>query len=332
MTPDIRETGRDLLDTQLLQIGGTGITITTLIAAATIIAFAAIAAWAVRLLVKRAQVRLGEERAPAVYIGGQVARYVIVFAGLAAAISTLGVDLSALSLFAGALGVGIGLGLQDVVKNFVCGIILLFDRSIEVGDYVELEDGTSGMVSSIGPRATTLLTNDNVNVMVPNANLLNGQLTNWTRNRATRRIHIPFSVAYGSDKDRVKAAALEAANSVPFTMPDDEVHRTQVWLTQFGESSLDFELVVWPTLAAVKRPGSMKAAYCWAIDDALRKHDIEIPLPQTEVRLRSFFGAEGAAALDAWRGKAESDTGEGRRPATPSAGTNDAAQDIVRER
>lgn len=321
--------GHAFLDTQLLRIGGAGITLGTLIAAATILVMAGVAAWAVRLLVRRAQVRLDEARIGAVYIGGQIARYVIIFAGLAAAVSTLGVDLSTLSLFAGALGVGIGIGLQDLVKNFVSGLVLLFDRSIEVGDYVELEDGTSGLVSTIGPRATNLLTNDNVNVMVPNANLLNGSLTNWTRNRATRRIHIPFSVAYGSDKEKVKTAALEAARSVPFTLPDEGDRRAQVWLTRFGDSSLDFELVVWPSLAAVKRPGSMKAAYCWAIDDALRRHCIEIPFPQRDVRVRSFFGAEGDAAVQAYHGRGTGAAQE-TAPAEAAGGVNDAAQDIER--
>ena len=328
MTSTMRETGHSLLDAQLVRIGDAGITVGTLIAAVTILVLAGTAAWVVRLLVRRAQVRLDEARIGAVYIGGQIARYVIVFAGIAAAISTLGVDLSTLSLFAGALGVGIGIGLQDLVKNFVSGLVLLFDRSIEVGDYVELEDGTAGLVSSIGPRATNLLTNDNVNVMVPNANLLNGALTNWTRDRATRRIHVPFSVAYGSDKEKVKAAALEAARSVPFTLPDEDGHRAQVWLTGFGESSLDFELVVWPSLAAVKRPGSMMAAYCWAIDDAMRKHCIEMPFPQRDVRLREFFGAEGEAAVHAFHGRAKGEAQE-TAPAAPG-GVNDAAQDIER--
>lgn len=329
MTPTMSEKGQNLLDAPLIQIGGTGITLETLIAAVTILVLAGVAAWVVRLLVRRAQIRFDEARIGAVYIGGQIARYVIIFAGISAAVSTLGVDLSTLSLFAGALGVGIGIGLQDMVKNFVSGLVLLFDRSIEVGDYVELEDGTAGMVSSIGPRATNLLTNDNVNVMVPNANLLNGVLTNWTRNRATRRIHVPFSVAYGSDKEKVKTAALEAARSVPFTLPDEDGHRTQVWLTRFGDSSLDFELVVWPTLAAVKRPGSMMAAYCWAIDDAMRKHCIEMPLPQSDVRIRSFFGAEGEAAVHAFHGKTNG-AAQQEEPVEAPGGINDAAQDIER--
>ncbi|MCB2015263.1 MAG: mechanosensitive ion channel [Sphingobium sp.] len=327
-------TGADqLLDRSVMAIGGTQITLGTIIAAVVILVLAIFASWVVHLVVGRAQKRVGDAHIPLIYIGGQIARYIIVFAGISIAISTLGVDLSALSLFAGALGVGIGLGLQDIVKNFVCGIILLFDRSIEVGDYIELEDGSAGAVVSIGPRATTLVTTDNVDVMVPNANLLNGKLTNWTRNRATRRVHVPFSVAYGSDKEKVREAAIEAARSVPFSMPDDGSHKTQVWLTKFGDSSLDFELVVWPTLDAVKRPGSMMAAYCWALDDALRKYGIEIPFPQRDVRVRSFFGAEGEEAMRAFNngnGSVVVDRPDAQT-SEPSAAPNDAAEDIVRE-
>mgnify|MGYP003633322779 CR=1 FL=1 len=323
-----------LLDKSVAVVAGTTLTLQTLIMSVAILVLAILAAWGVGLLIGRAQKRVGEEHMSVIYIGGQILRYIIVLIGLSTAISTLGVDLSTLSLFAGALGVGIGLGLQDIVKNFVCGLILLFDRSIEVGDYVELDGGTAGAVSGIGPRATTLVTNDNVDVLVPNADLLNGRLTNWTRNRGTRRIHVPFSVAYGSDKEQVKMAALEAARSVPFSMPDDGLHVTQVWLTKFGDSSLDFELVVWPTLAAVKRPGSMMAAYCWALDDALRKYGIEIPFPQRDVRLRSFFGTEGEEAMRAFGGSTEET--ETPRPArgqpSSSTGTNDAAEDVVRDR
>lgn len=229
---------------------------------------------------------------------------------------------------AGALGVGIGLGLQDVVKNFVCGIILLFDGSIEVGDYVELEDGTAGAVAAIGPRATTLRTTDHLDVLVPNANLLGSKLTNWTRGRDARRVRVPFTVAYGTDKELVKLAALEAARSVPFTLPDDGEQKTQVWLTGFGESALEFALVVWPTLEAVKRPANMMAAYCWALDDALREHGIEIPFPQHDLRVRSFFGQEGQAGMNAVLGQAAIQDAVARPDAT-GASANDAAADII---
>ncbi len=310
----------NFLSQPILQIAGAALTVGAVLRAILILVVAIFATWAVKRITRRVQIRIGEESASAVYIGGQVVRYIVLFTGLAIAVSALGVDLSALSLFAGALGVGIGLGLQDVVKNFVCGVVLLFDRSIEVGDFIELEDGTNGAVTSIGARATGIVTNDNVTVLVPNASLLNGKLTNWTRNRATRRIHVPFHVALGADKDLVKRAALEAANGVPFTLPEVGRQKSQVWLVGFGDASLRFELVVWPSLEAVKRPGSMMAAYCWALDDALQKYGIEIPVPQQEVRFR------GPLAADALRGKEER-TRPSSHEETGKSG-NDAAIEI----
>lgn len=280
------EQADSLLSHSIVKIAGASVTLGAILQALLILVAVFGASWLVKRVTRRMQSRIGDANASAVYISGQILRYVVIFAGIAVAVSALGFDLSALSLFAGALGIGIGLGLQDIVKNFVCGLILLFDRGIEVGDFIELEDGTNGEVTSIGARATGIITNDNVTVLVPNANLLNGKLTNWTRNRATRRIHVPFHVALGADKELVRQAALEAANAVQFTLPEVGRQKTQVWLVAFGDASLKFELVVWPSLEAVKRPGSMMAAYYWALDDALRKHDIEIPVPQQEIRFR----------------------------------------------
>lgn len=303
--------------------------IKAMVTAATLAVLTLIAIWGLRRLVDRARRSVGEKRAGAIYVGGQVARYLLVVIGVMATISALGIDLSTLSLFAGALGVGIGLGLQDVVKNFVCGLILMFDGSIEVGDYIELEDGTSGAVVAIGPRAATLLTADNVDILVPNSDLIGGKLTNWTRNRGSRRIHIPFSVAYGANKELVKEAAIEAAHSVSFTMPDVEGRRTQVWLVGFGDSALDFELVVWPSLAAVKRPGSMMAAYRWALDDYLQKYGIEIPFPQRDLRIRTWFGTEDENARNAWHGRETTSSTTTQSKCPSSDLSNDAAMDIT---
>lgn len=315
----------------LVNVGEATITIASAVSAAGILIAATMVIWGIRRLTARTQRKVGDGRAATVYIAGQVARYLVVFVAIAATISALGVDLSALSLFAGALGVGIGLGLQDVVKNFVYGIILLFDGSIEVGDYIELDDGTAGAVTAIGPRATTLRTTDHVDVLVPNAALLGNKLTNWTRGRDARRVRVPFSVAYGSDKELVKRAALEAASSVSFTLPDDDQHKTQVWLTGFGASALEFALVVWPSLDAVKRPGSMKAAYFWALDDALRKYGIEIPFPQHDLRIRSYFGHEGATGVKLAAGRID-ELMNPRKSGTQAASANDAAQDIAEGR
>lgn len=294
------KSANELLTQPITYIGSSGLTLGSLISAALIFAGFLLVIWLLKKLVRKAQQSLGEERSHAIHIGGQIARYTLVAIGLAVAVSALGVDLSALSLFAGALGVGIGLGLRDVVRNFVGGLVLLFDRSIEVGDFVELDDGTMGEVRAIGPRATSIVTNDNVDMLVPNASLIEGKVTNWTRNRLTRRVHVPFRVALNADKEQVRDAVIEAAKAVPLTLPDSGRQRTQVWLTGFGESALEFELVVWPMLSAVKRPGHLMATYNWAIDDALRRSGIEIPLPQKELRLRSLFGQENESGQRIW--------------------------------
>ena len=294
------KSANELLTQPITYIGSSGLTLGSLISAALIFAGFLLVIWLLKKLVRKAQQSLGEERSHAIHIGGQIARYTLVAIALAVAVSALGVDLSALSLFAGALGVGIGLGLRDVVRNFVGGLVLLFDRSIEVGDFVELDDGTMGEVQAIGPRATSIVTNDNVDMLVPNASLIEGKVTNWTRNRLTRRVHVPFRVALNADKEQVRDAVIEAAKAVPLTLPDSGRQRTQVWLTGFGESALEFELVVWPMLSAVKRPGHLMATYNWAIDDALRRSGIEIPLPQKELRLRSLFGQENVSGQRIW--------------------------------
>ena len=237
----------------------------------------------------------------ALYIVEKLITYGVIILGLIAGLSTVGIDFSSLAIFAGAIGVGVGLGLQGVVKEFVSGLVLIFDRVVNIGDYVELESGQRGQVQEIGPRATRIRNNDNIDIIVPNSHLIEGTLVNWTLHGATRRIHIPFGVAYGADKEKVRDVVLAAARALPFTQPDTESQKSQVWLVGFGDSSLNFELLVWPDLPAVKRPNAMHAAYTWAIDDALRKAGIEIPFPQRDVRLRGLFGQEGEAALSALR-------------------------------
>lgn len=308
------------LDIELFRLRGYTITVASLLQPILIAAGMWLALEIITRISERLRARVSAPRSFGIYAIAQVLRYLVVFIAVMAVARAIGLNLSSFTIFAGALGVGVGLGLQDVVRNFVNGLILLFDQSVEVGDFIELQDGTRGRVVAIGPRATTIQTNDRVDILLPNADMLNGKLTNWTRNSLTRRIHIPFSVAYGSDKEVVRQAALEAARAVSFTLPETQTERTQVWLTKFGDSALEFELVVWPTLDAVKRPGAMIAAYNWALDDALRKYGIEIPFPQRDLHIRSLFGKEGEAAQASLAQRR-------RQPATPP-GRNDAAEDV----
>jgi small-conductance mechanosensitive channel len=143
-------------------------------------------------------------------------------------------------------------------------------------------------VREINFRSTVITTNDNVDIVVPNSAFVQGHVMNWTMRDANRRVHVPFGVAYGSDKELVRKAALEAAAAVGHTLADDEKRKPQVWLVAFGDSSLNFELVVWLSQEAVKRPGVVKADYLWAIETALGRHGIEIPFPQRDLHIRSW--------------------------------------------
>ncbi|MEM5535259.1 mechanosensitive ion channel domain-containing protein [Neptuniibacter pectenicola] len=221
------------------------------------------------------------------YIIVRLAHYVIIVAGLLMAVASLGIDISKLALIASALGIGIGLGLQGIVNNFVSGVAIMLERSLKVGDFIELDTGITGEVMEIHMRATLIRTNDNVDILIPNADLTNSNVINWTLEESIRRFRIPVGVAYGSDKDLVKQAMLEAAAVVPYTLTL-KGKEPIVWMTGFGDSSLDFTLGVWVTADQVKRPTAIMSDYLWAIDDAFRKYKIEIPFPQRDLHLRSL--------------------------------------------
>ncbi len=221
-----------------------------------------------------------------IYIVARLLKYIVIVVGLLMAVSTLGIDVGKLALVASALGVGIGLGLQGIVNNFVSGLAIMLERSLKVGDFIELDTGLTGEVKEIHMRATLIRTNDNVDILVPNADLTNGKVINWTLEESTRRFRIPVGVAYGSDKDVVRTAMLEAAASLPYTLYDAGKEPV-AWMTGFGDSSLDFVLGVWVNAEQVKRPTALTSDYLWAIDDAFRKYNIQIPFPQRDLHLKT---------------------------------------------
>ncbi|WP_238582309.1 mechanosensitive ion channel family protein [Cellvibrio sp. OA-2007] len=223
-----------------------------------------------------------------VYTLTRIIHYVMIGLAIILTGSALGLNFSKLTLIAGALSVGIGFGLQNVVSNFISGIMILFEKSLKIGDLIELESGVFGEVIEINIRSTLIRTSDNVDILVPNSEFVSGRVTNWTLTDAVRRFRIPFGVAYGSDKNLVRTAALEAAHSVSWTLNDEATNRLpSVWMTGFGDSSLNFVLAVWVSADVVKRPSSMTSDYLWALDDAFRKYKIEIPFPQQDLHIKS---------------------------------------------
>lgn len=318
---------QDFTAFELVRLGKTSITVGGLAAAILIVVAAMLAAQLAAAGIRRIRGRADSDAAPSIYIVEKLSTYGLVIFGVIAAFSTLGLDLSSFTLFAGALGVGLGFGMQGIVKEFISGLVLLFDKLVHIGDYVELQTGERGVVAEIGPRATRIRNNDDLDVLIPNSRLIETPVTNWTYQNGARRMHIPFRVAYGVDKAAVREAVLHAAHAVPFTMKDTPARKTQVWLVGFGDSGLMFELVVWPAVEAVKRPNATHAAYTWAIEDALRSGGFEVPLPQREVRVRAMFGEEGDEARETL-GLTGHRVGVLPDPAHDSI--NDAAEDLVR--
>lgn len=293
------EVTQKVMDFPLFKSGQTQITVSSIVVFLLLGTLVILAEKVFRRIVIGRLLRRTQLDEPMQYTVGKVAGYFLVTVGFYIALTVVGIDLSSLALIAGAIGVGLGFGLQNVISNLVAGIIILFERSLKVGDFVELASGVAGEVQEINIRSTLITTNDNIDILVPNSEFVNGQVINWTLNEAYRRIHVPFGVAYGTDKELVKKAALEAAAAVQFTVNDNERRKPQVWFTAFGSSSLDFELVVWVGPDSVKRPGAVQAAYLWEIHTALYKYDIEIPFPQNDFHFRSFFGLKDEQAK-AW--------------------------------
>tara|TARA_R110002049_G_scaffold2743_4_gene21108 strand:- start:48019 stop:50184 length:2166 start_codon:yes stop_codon:yes gene_type:complete len=225
---------------------------------------------------------------PAFYTLSRVVFYTSIVLGIFIAFSSIGINFTNLAIVAGALSVGIGFGLQSIVNNFVSGIIILFEHNIKIGDFIELDTGLKGTVRDINVRSTIVNTLDNLDIIVPNSELVTAKVTNYTLNEPIVRIHVPFGVAYGTDKELVRRVVLEASKKVDISYDDGVNRRTQVWLVGFGDSSLNFELVVWlnPKLGRAA-PGSWKAIYTWEIETALKEHNIEIPFPQRDLHIKS---------------------------------------------
>ena len=241
----------------------------------------------IRYTIRRVSDRDPTGTQASLYTLSRLSHYTIIIIALFIALSSIGLDFSNLALVAGALSVGIGFGLQSIVSNFVSGLIILFEHTLRVGDYIELDTGLTGTVKAINVRSTLINTNDNIDIVVPNSEFVTTRLTNWTLGERVLRVRIPFGVAYGSDKEVVRQAAIEAADEVPYTLTHMKRRRPDVWLVDFGDSSLNFLLTVWVNREGARRPTRTRAAYLWALETKLTEHGIEIPFPQRDLNLRS---------------------------------------------
>jgi small-conductance mechanosensitive channel len=208
-------------------------------------------------------------------------QYSVLLIGFIFALSAAGMDFSRVALFAGAFSVGIGFGLQSVINNFVSGLILLFERPIQIGDVIEV-GGLLGEVRRIGARSSTIHTVDGAEVIIPNANLISNQVVNWTLSDRKRRIDLELGVAYGTDPERVLEILGNVAESHAKVLGDPE---PQTLFLGFGDSALNFRLRVW--IPRFEEGFEIRSDLGVAMYAALRDAGIRIPFPQRDLHLRS---------------------------------------------
>jgi small-conductance mechanosensitive channel len=225
------------------------------------------------------------------YAIARVTSYLLFILGMVIGLQSLGVNLNSLVVVGGALGIGVGLGLQAIVSNFVAGLVLLLEQPLKLGDRIEV-GGTLGDVVRLRGRSTWIQTNDNVVIIVPNSEFINQRVTNWTANDRQVRISLPVGVGYDSDPKEVREILSRIAVQHPDVLPDPA---PEIIFLDFGDSSLDFELRVW-TIRQVQTPQRLKSDLYFAIFDTFREKGIEIPFPQRDLHLKSVSPQVSSAA------------------------------------
>lgn len=273
------------LETSLFRVGDSDVTAGRLLVSLLLLALTPVAARMLRVLLDR---RVADRLETGVrYSLSRLAQYVVWVGGLLLAVQTLRVDLTGVALVAGALSVGVGFGLQNLVSNFVSGVVLLFERHVKVGDRITVE-GIEGNVREVSFRATTIVTNDNIEMIIPNADLISGKVINWSHAETKVRIHVPVGVAYGSDVALVTRLLLEVARGDAAVLAEPE---PMVFFTAFGDSALLFELLVWTE--DPRGHFRLRSRLNFAIDAAFRQYGVTIPFPQRDVHVTSVPAGSG---------------------------------------
>ena len=222
----------------------------------------------------------------------KILRIAFIVAAIVVALTSVGVDLTAIAIFSGAVGVGIGFGLQKVVSNLLSGIMLLLDRSLKPGDVIEIGDAY-GWIERMGARYVTVATRDGKEYLIPNEDIITQQVINWSYSNRAIRIRIGVGISYRSDVRKAMALMVEAASTLPRVL-QDETHKPQARLVDFGESSVDLELRIW-VLDPEKGIVNVSSEIRLAIWDAFQANGIEFPFPQRDLHISSAKGLEDLA-------------------------------------
>lgn len=211
----------------------------------------------------------------------RIIHYIVIILGFVVAAQIIGFNFGSLAVLFGFLSVGIGFGLQNITSNFISGLILLIERPISVGDFISVVDQV-GRVVRINMRSTMIMTVDNVVIIVPNSKFVENNVINWSIEDSRVRIHCPVGIGYGSDVAKVKEVLINVAKDNPDVL---EFPEPEVRFKSFGDSSLDFDLLIWTD--EPKKQFLLTSNINFAIDEAFRKADIRIPFPQRDIHIQS---------------------------------------------
>jgi small-conductance mechanosensitive channel len=233
------------------------------------------------------------------YAVSSLLNYIVLALGFIAGLGVLGVDFSKVTIMAGAFGVGIGFGLQSIVNNFVSGLILLFERPIHVGDTVEVGN-LQGIVRRIGIRASVIHTGAGADIIVPNSQLVTDRVTNWTFSDRLRRVDLAVGVNYGADPKKVIELLERAARANPDVLQDPP---PRALLIGYGDSSINFELRVWPR--QFNQAAQVKSDLAAAVYEAVTAAGMSFPFPQREIRVLSDHDAAAASPIRGSEKKAQ---------------------------
>ena len=291
MVNPIEESVVSVFSSELVRVGKTPVTLTTVITISLIIVLSYLLSWLVRATLRRALRKrgVGVEKG-GVSAAGRMFHYLVVLTGFVVAFNTVGIQLQALFAAGAVFAVGIGFAMQNIAQNFVSGVILMIERSIEPGDIIEVNSHVV-RVEQMGIRATIVRTLDDEDMIVPNSTLVQSTVKNFTHLDNIYRIRVNVGVSYGSDLKIVRRALEGAANGVPFR---ERTHEPRVLLLVFGASSIVYEVSVWikdPWIFRVRMSELREAVW-----DALNAHSVTIAFPQIDVHLDEPV-ARGLAAL-----------------------------------
>lgn len=273
----------DVLKVPLFTLGDSPFTLITFIYLVTSTLILSLAASALNKviayrLLSKSQIELGVRIAL-----GSIVKYLLLVIGFIIILQTAGINLSSLTILMGALGVGIGFGLQNITNNFVSGIIILLERPIKVGDRIEV-DKVSGNVVDISMRATEILTNDNISIIVPNSQFISQTVINWSHTNRSVRFNFPVGVSYREDPQEVKQVLLDIAMDNPGVLKNP---RPDVLFFEYGESAMNFNLRVW-TREYINSPGVLRSQLYYEIARRFREKGIEIPFPQYDIHIKNM--------------------------------------------